>query len=94
MKRVTDNLLSSVERLTGYLGPLTALFDNVVERIAPKTTAQASCSGYVCWTGCSVSCCAFCFLGLDWHVQTLYYANDCSIPNQAYCHVQQGCGSC
>ncbi len=95
MNSVTDNVLSGVERLTGYLGPLTALFDHVVERIAPKTTAQASCAGSVCWTACSIECCAFCFFGLDWHVKTLYYStHDCSDTNVWYCPVNLSCGSC
>ena len=63
MNTFGNNLLSSVDGLSKQLGPITKLIDSVVERIVPKTTAQAICTingypyycGYFCTT-----CCARC----------------------------------
>lgn len=46
-----NKLLSTLDRLTTHVGPLSTLIDHVAGWIAPKTTA-AACSGYYCGTVC------------------------------------------
>ncbi len=60
MNTIADNLLSSVNRLTGLLGPVSLLIDGVVERLVPKSAAQAACypaGSTVCYYTCfGVTC--------------------------------------
>lgn len=41
MYTFTDSLLSKVDSLIDQLGPVTALVDKVIDRVAPQATAQA-----------------------------------------------------
>lgn len=47
MNIFSNNLLSTVNHLSAKLGPVMTLCDGLLERITPKTTAQA-CGGYYC----------------------------------------------
>jgi hypothetical protein len=63
MNPFSDTLFPVVDRLSGRLGPITALIDAIVDRIAPKAIAQASCppaGTYLCFLGGCGSCCANC----------------------------------
>jgi hypothetical protein len=44
MKQDFDHkLISTIDRLVGQVHPLASFIDSIVDRIVPKTTAQASC---------------------------------------------------
>jgi hypothetical protein len=92
MEYASHKLLSTIERLTEHLGPLTTLFDSIVERIAPKTRAQASCAPYYCHSSCSVDTCF-----LWWKVRYDVYSDTlagCYDQSGAYCFDAQPCGTC
>jgi hypothetical protein len=90
MNIFSNNLLSTVNHLSARLGPVLTLFDGLVERITPKTTAQACCC-YYCSTVCG-SCCANC--GGDYKSWT--YARYTVYPNCIgnNCYVNIGCTFC
>ncbi len=49
-----DSLISTVDHVANKLGPITLLVDVVMDRLAPKSTAQAAC--YI-WYLCQATYC-------------------------------------
>lgn len=90
MNIFSNNLLSTVHHLSTKLGPVMTLFDGLLERITPKTTAQA-CGGYYCGIVCG-SCCSNC--GGDYKSTT--YQRYTQFPNctGSNCYVNIGCLYC
>lgn len=56
MDTFSNDLLSVVDRLSARLGPVTALIDGIVDRIAPKMAAQAVCPPPSCDSYCFSTC--------------------------------------
>lgn len=85
MNNLSDNLLSIVARFSEQLGPLATLIDTIVDRMAPKGTAQASCPppGY-CYLQCTSSCCANCS-GDAKYIEYAYYGTNCASRCIANC---------
>lgn len=80
MNNFGDNLLSIVGRFSGRLGPITALIDVIVDRIAPKAFAQASCppsGSWVCRSGCG-ACCRNC--SGDYSSYIIYFYTSVGCP--------------
>jgi hypothetical protein len=90
MNIFSNNLLSTVHHLSTRLGPVMTLFDGLLERITPKTTAQA-CGGYYCSIVCE-SCCSNC--GGDYKSWTYYRYTQFPGCNGANCYVSAGCTYC
>jgi len=55
MNGLTDIVLTTVDRFSSRLGPVNTLVDRILNRIAPHTTARATCSSP--YTICSGSVC-------------------------------------
>jgi hypothetical protein len=74
LRTFSDGLLSAADRFSERLGPLATVIDALVDRIAPKITAQAgiACGG----PRCTSMCCANCS-GDAKHLQVQYYGNRC-----------------
>jgi hypothetical protein len=67
MDTISNDLLSVVNRLCTRLGPVTALLDVIVKRIAPNATAHAACPHFFYSTPCSSPTCgAICRGGADY----------------------------
>ena len=77
MTTFSDRLLDVVGHLSERLGSITVLVDGIVDRIAPKTTAQA-CSYHNCGLYCG-SCCSNC--GGDYRSWTYYVYGNCGSPS-------------
>ena len=93
MNIFSNDLLSTVNHLSARLGPIMTLFDGLLERITPKTTAQATTCPYKCNGGlyCG-SCCANC--GGDYRSQTWQRYTQYSGCNGQNCWVYLGCTYC
>ena len=90
MNIFSNKLLSRVDHLSAKLDPVVRLFDGLLERITPKTTAQA-CGGYYCGIVCE-ACCSNC--GGDYKSWT--YQRYTALPNcnGSNCYVSLGCTFC
>lgn len=78
MTTFSDSVLNVVGHFCERLGPITTFVDVIVDRIAPKATAQA-CSSHNCGTWCSTNCCANC--GGDYRSWYYYFYGNCANPN-------------
>lgn len=77
MNILSNDLLSVVDRLSGRLGPVSTLIDAIVNRVAPKATAQASCpppNTYVCGYQCG-ACCRNCSGDYSSWIYVVYSGN-------------------
>lgn len=93
MATLIDKLLATTEDLTGHLGPLTALIDTLVSRIAPSTTARACGGNFFCHTGCCRAgvCCIHdpnCTATCNFYANTPF---DCENGNEIACLAGCGC---
>lgn len=73
MDTFNTTLLKTVFQLSHRLGPIASLADSIIDRLAPKATAQASCPGGWFYYTCG-PCCARCS-GDSWGWTTYYYAS-------------------
>jgi hypothetical protein len=80
-----DTLFEKLDQLSS---PLGSLFDTVLNRLAPHTTASACGGGTVCHTGCSQSC----HLGGQLYRYWAKSPRDCTLGNTTLCFY--GCGTC
>jgi len=85
LQTFSDGLLSVVDRFSRQLGPIATLIDTIVDRVAPKATAQATCPppGY-CYIACSPTCCANCG-GDAKHYKYAYFGPGCTSRCVADC---------
>lgn len=86
-----DELLRVATRLSRSLEPVTRLLDGIVEHLAPRIVAQATCPpsfGYsLCGYQCG-ACCANC--GGDYkNIKTIYWAYSSCATQQ-----HQSCDTC
>lgn len=90
MNTFSNNLLSSVNRISTKFNPVMKLFDDLLEKVTPKITAQA-CSGYYCTTVCG-SCCSNC----SGDYKSITYARYTQLTNcnGSNCYVNLGCTYC
>jgi hypothetical protein len=88
MDNFNNSLLPTVNHLSTRLGPVMKLFDGLLERITPQTTATA-CGGYYCDYVCNGGCDAG--NGL-YHMLTRYTEQNGCIG--ANCWIDWGCRGC
>lgn len=94
MKTFGNDLLSTVNRLTGHLGPVTSLLDGIIERVAPRVTAQA-CSGVLCTTHYCGSCCGKCSGDYLSYIYKAYsYSGTGCLSHDYTCFVYVTCDYC
>lgn len=92
MNIFSNNLLSKVDHLSARLDPVMTLCDGLLERIIPKTTAQACNPSYTyCGIVCE-ACCANC--GGDYKSLTYKRYTQFSNCNGMNCYVSLGCTFC
>lgn len=81
-------LLTLTDRLTSQLNPLAILADSIIERIAPKATAQAGC--FFCLSHCTPANCA----EPDKANYSEFYTTGFNCTGSACKTVQFGCQFC
>jgi hypothetical protein len=86
---MTGRILSTVDRLSGELGPINTVVAAIADRIAPKAAAQAACpipsGSCICSRTCGASCSG---TGPYFFVTYKFAGNcyGCSAPNTCtYC---------
>jgi hypothetical protein len=82
----TDSFLSTVDRVSRRLGPISSLVALIADRVAPQTTARAAClppDATLCYITCEYDNCCNGPIGNRWD-RIEYYkkpgSNDCGNP--------------
>jgi hypothetical protein len=88
----TDSFLSTIDRVSRRLGPISSLVALIADRVAPQTTARAGCmpiGSTLCYITCDLDACCN-FLGNRWDRVEHYKTpgvNDCGNPDKC----SEGC---
>jgi hypothetical protein len=95
MNEFTDRLFETLDRAATRFGAVNALIDGIADRLAPKATAKADCSGPypICVEWCTTNICYP--VGCVDGQQLVYYVRMYSFtPSQFAQPCSAQCGEC